>query len=294
MPWEAGGAQARLGAAPGAWLSIAGMNDPQTARVDAFTDAAFAFAATLLVIGSGGDAVDSRAMIQAVSAIPSFLIGFAIIVMFWLAHVEWRRLRGPGDWRSTFFTLLLIFVTLVYVVPLRGMATSFAAYLRGVPDAFAGRLGTLFAIYGLGFSAMSIITAMLFRDALRNPALSLGERRTALGQVWIWSILAWTGAASMILSMLPPLRLAAPWAYATLPVTVGLFAWFWDWEGRGPAPAASVGDSGSGAGDAARQPVLAPDDVQPAADDQRGPGPGGQAGQGVERDISEQSRPQQP
>ncbi len=247
------------------------MTDPSTARIDAFTDAAFAFAVVLLVVGSGGGAIDGRALWQLVSAVPPFLIGFAIIVTYWLAHVEWRRLRGPGDWRSTFLTLLLIFVTLVYVLPLRAVATSFAGHLRGQPNSFAGGIGALFALYGLGFSAMAIITALLFRDALRNAALSLADRRAALGQVWIWSILAWTGALSMILALMPLTRFAAPWLYATLPVTIGLFAWMWDWAGT----PASVGDGGGAAGDAARQPVLAPDDVQPAADDEGRARPGG-------------------
>ncbi len=237
------------------------MPTPSTARIDAFTDAAFAFSVTLLVVGVGGGTVDGDMLVRAVSAVPSFMIGFAIIVMFWLAHVEWRSLRGNGDWRSTLLTLLLVFVTLVYVVPLRAMAASFAGYMRGDPGAYAGGIGTLFAIYGLGFSAMSVLTAMLFRDALRNPDLADAQRKGALGQVWIWSILAWSGAISMILALIPATRLAAPWVYATLPVTIGLFAWMWDWE--------SVGDGGRAPGDAARKTVLAPDDVQPAADDDR-------------------------
>lgn len=208
------------------------MADPSAARLDAFTDAAFAFAVTLLVVGSGGQPVDGDLLGQVVASIPSFAIGFAIIAMFWLAHVSWRRLRGSGDWRSLVLTLLLVFVTLVYVVPLRGMAASLASYIRGTASAGAAEIGTLFLIYGIGFTAMALVTALLYRDALRNSALSPADRRSALGQVWIWAILAWTGLLSTLCAMFAPTRLLAPWLYATLPVSVGLFAWRWEWEGR--------------------------------------------------------------
>jgi uncharacterized membrane protein len=243
------------------------MSHATTARVDAFTDSAFAFSVTLLVVGAGGTQVDGAVLVGAITAIPSFLIGFAIIVMFWLAHLNWRSLRGDGDWRSTLLTLVLIFVMLIYVVPLRAMAASFAGFLGGRPQGFSGGIGSLFAIYGLGFSAMSGITALLFRDALRRPTLDAEERRRALGQTWIWMINAATGAVSAILAVLPPTRLIAPFAYMTLPLTVGLFAWGWDWDG-------SVGHGGRGAGDAAGEPVLAPDDVEPARDDDRRADPG--------------------
>lgn len=239
------------------------VTDPTTARIDAFTDAAFAFAVTLLVVGAGsGQQVDGVVLSQVVASIPSFAIGFAIIAMFWLAHVGWRKLRGPGDWRSLALTLLLVFVTLVYVVPLRGMAAALAAYISGSDSEPRTSIGTLFTIYGFGFTAMSVIAALLYRDALRNPALDAAQRQSALGQVWIWAILAWTGTLSTLLAIIPTTAFLAPWLYATLPVSIGSFVWWWDWED-------SVDDGGGGAGDAAGEAVLAPDDVQPAGDDQR-------------------------
>ena len=232
------------------------MADAGTGRIDNFTDAAFAFAVTLLVVGAGGGQVTSDLLSQTVASIPSFAIGFAIIAMFWVAHVRWRGLRGAGDWRSLLLTLLLVFVTLIYVVPLRGMAASFADYLRGTSTGAPPDIAMLFVIYGIGFVTMAILTALLYRDVLRRTDLAMAERRSALGQVWIWSILAWTGLVSTILALFPATWGLAPWAYATLPATVGVFAARWDWTG-------SVADGRSGAGDTAREAMLAPDDVQP-------------------------------
>lgn len=199
-------------------------------RVDSFTDAAFAFAVSLMVVGAGGSAADSATLESAVAAIPSFAIGFAIITLFWFSHLRWRVLRGVGDARSLLLTLLLIFMVLVYIVPLRAMAVSFAAFLGGQGDAYRGSLAQLFTVYGMGFTAMSVITVFLFRDALRNPELTPDKRREAAGQSWIWAILAVTGTLSAILAMIPGVGIFAPFLYATLPVTIGLFAWRWKWE----------------------------------------------------------------
>lgn len=200
-------------------------------RLDNFTDAAFAFAVTLMVVGAGGSAADGATLESAVAAIPSFAIGFAIITLFWFSHVQWRGLRGTGDARSLLLTLLLIFMVLVYIVPLRAMSVAFAAFLVGDHDAYRGALGHLFTIYGFGFTAMSAVTVLLFRDALRNDALDAEKRRMVAGQSWIWTILATTGMASTILAMIPGPHLFAPFLYATLPITIGLFSWRWRWSG---------------------------------------------------------------
>jgi uncharacterized membrane protein len=201
-----------------------------TGRIDNFTDGAFAFAVTLLVVGAGGSATDSDALRSSVAAIPSFAIGFAIIALFWISHVRWRGLRGGGDTRSLILTLLLIFTALIYIVPLRAMATSFASFIAGGSRAYQGSLGELFTVYGMGFSAMSLLTALLFRDALRNPALTPEQRRAAIGQSCIWLILTATGALSTLMAAMGGVAsLFAPFLYATLPLTIGLFAWRFRW-----------------------------------------------------------------
>lgn len=242
------------------------MTERETSRTDNFTDAAFAFAVTLMVVGAGGSGVDGGTLESAVAAIPSFIIGFAIMAMFWWSHVRWRRLRGAGDWRSLLLTLLLIFTVLIYVVPLRAMATSFAAYLSGDPDGFRGSIGRLFTVYGMGFTAMSALTALLFRDALRRADLAMHERREAIGQSWIWTILAATGVVSTGFALTPALAQFAPLLYATLPFSIGIFVWRFDWAG-------TTGEA---------QPLLAPGDIEAAGDDDRGTDPGPLAGQHAE------------
>lgn len=208
-----------------------------TARLDNFTDAAFAFAVTLLVIG-GSEAPTSYAMLaDAVAEVPTFAIGFAIVAMFWFAHVRWRTYRGEGDWLSALLSVLLVFLVLIYVQPLRAMARSFATFLGGGGTPFAGDIGDLFLVYGAGFVAMAAATTALFLEARRNPALT-DELRTAVrGETAIWSILVATGLVSILLALFEPTENLSPLAYATLPLTIGLFVWRYDWEGKPEAAA---------------------------------------------------------
>lgn len=200
------------------------------ARLDAFTDAAFAFAVSLMVVGAGGGTLDYAALQTVLRSIPSFAIGFAIIAMFWFAHVRWRTYRGEGDWRSTLLTIVLIFTVLVYIHPLRAMASSFASFLSGQRDAFGGHLAEMFAVYGFGFAIMAGLTAALYHDAQRNPALSAETRHNVRGESWIWMILLATGLVSTAMTFIRPLANYAPFAYATLPLSNMLFDRLWKWR----------------------------------------------------------------
>ena len=202
-----------------------------TGRLDNFTDAAFAFAVTLLVIG-GTAAPTSYAMLAAaVAEVPAFAIGFATILMFWFAHVRWRRFRGDGDWLSSMLTVLLIFLVLVYVQPLQAMARSFSTFLGGGGTPFRGDVGDLFFIYGAGFVAMAATTAALFFEARRNAALDRAHRAAVRGESFIWLILTVTGLVSIVMTRFEALEDFAPLAYSTLPVSIGLFVWRYRWEG---------------------------------------------------------------
>ncbi len=202
-----------------------------TSRLDNFTDAAFAFAVTLLVIG-GSEAPTSVAMLNAALAeVPAFAIGFAIIAMFWFAHVRWRHFRGEGDWLSAMLTVLLVFLVLIYIQPLRAMARSLSSFLGGSGTPFSGDVGELFLIYGAGFVAMALTTAGLFAEALRNRGLGLVERQAVGGELLIWLILVTTGIVSILLSLFEATEEVAPLVYATLPFTIGMFVWRFDWDG---------------------------------------------------------------
>ncbi|QDP20179.1 TMEM175 family protein [Sphingomonas xanthus] len=199
-----------------------------TERLDNFTDAAFAFAISLLVIGGARAPDNFDALVGALGDIPAFAFGFAVMAMFWLGHVRWRKARGEGDGLSLFLTLLLVFLTLVYVQPLRGMAAATGLWFTGQGQGFGGSLSGLFAVYGTGFVAMSLVMAGLWADTLRESGLTHAERCNSRGERGIWLIMAATGALSIIVSM-TRFGLFAAMLYATLPMTIFWYTARHDW-----------------------------------------------------------------
>lgn len=199
-------------------------------RLDAFTDAAFAFAVTLLIIGGTSAPSTLDELFGALGDIPAFAFGFAMIVLFWFAHVRWRVIRGAYDSLSIWLTLGLIFLTLIYVQPLRAMAQALGDWMLGHGGDFKGNPASLFAVYGTGFVAMASIVAALFSDALRNHTLSVADRLQCRGERWIWVILAVTGLISIIISRTRFGDYAAM-VYMIIPVVVTIFVRFYNWKG---------------------------------------------------------------
>jgi uncharacterized membrane protein len=194
-------------------------------RLDNFTDAAFAFAVTLLVIGGSEAPADYAVLSAALAEVPAFAIGFALIAMFWFAHLRWRHYRGEGGWLSMLLTVLLIFLVLIYVQPLRAMARSFSSFLGGSGAPFQGAVGDLFFVYGLGFVAMAATTACLFFEAQRSHTIAAEMRRSARGEAYVFLILAATGIVSIFMTRFAAIANFSPLPYATLPISVGLFNW---------------------------------------------------------------------
>ncbi len=166
-------------------------------RLDAFVDAAFAFAVSLLII-SGGQALGSfDDLLKALLRIPAFLAGFALIVLFWLAHRNWSALQPPRDGATTLLSLAIVFVVLVFVFPLRLLLESAAHFMSGglLPGgeliASLEQLGWTYVVYGLGFGVLSGLFAMLFHRA-RKDAQPGHDARLARD----WAI-TWAFAPSM-------------------------------------------------------------------------------------------------
>ncbi|MGB5165047.1 MAG: TMEM175 family protein [Woeseiaceae bacterium] len=142
-------------------------------RLETFADAAFAFAVTLLVVG-GGDSVPSSfaELKHALLQVPAFAACFVNIMLFWYAHHIWSRRFGLEDTRSVLLSLLLIFVVLIYVYPLKATFSGAIAFFSGgyFESYFALQtlddLRTLFVVFGSGYVLLSAIIALLNRHAL--------------------------------------------------------------------------------------------------------------------------------
>lgn len=189
--------------------------DPATDRLDNFVDAAFAFALTLLVIGDGSGQPSYADLMAALYQVPGFVASFALIGLFWFAHVQWRRAGGGNDWLSIMLSLGLVLTVMVYVYPMRLMVTTLVNFISG--NGVRGlSLRGLFTVYGVGFAAMAGLTGGLFARAGRTGRLHAGHDNAAL----VWFVMAATGVASVLLAQFSPTLLIAPWTYALLPLTI--------------------------------------------------------------------------
>lgn len=184
-------------------------------RLDAFVDAAFAFAVSLLIIAGGNPLASFDDLMLALLRIPAFLAGFALIILFWLAHRTWGALEPRRDARATLISLAIVFMVLVFVFPLRVLIESAAHFIsRGaLPGEGLIRtleqLGWTYFIYGLGFSILSLLFALLFRGAVTSVAPERREATKDWAATWLLSCV--TGILSGLVA-LSPLLAAAPYA----------------------------------------------------------------------------------
>lgn len=145
----------------------------QPTRIDAFVDAAFAFAVTLLIVSVGHVPSTVPDLIQAMRGVPAFSASFLLLARFWLSHRHWSRCYGLEDGPSVRLSLALVFVVLIYVYPLRMVANMTLAVLSGgalaeqsIEIHTIADLTSLYVVFAAGYGAVVIIFTLLYRHAL--------------------------------------------------------------------------------------------------------------------------------
>lgn len=199
-------------------------------RLETFVDAAFAFAITLLIVSVGDVPRNYAELVLALKAAPAFLASFTLIMLFWVGHRTWSRRFGLEDTVTTLLSLGFVFLMLVWVFPLRLMASALLSWITGgfLPSEFylkgVSELPGLFVIYGVGMALLSGCLALLHVRAKAVPDLHLDavERTRTNEEIFGWMAMAITGVVSALFAWLAPPRLGvwAGFAYTTLCVSM--------------------------------------------------------------------------
>lgn len=179
-------------------------------RIEVFSDAAFAFAVTMLVISLSSIPRDFPELILAIKGIPSFAAGFAVMMVIWVTHRRWSQRFGLDDGISTFLTLSLVFVVLVYVYPLKlVMDLMFYGFSRTwFPSQFqvtsSPEVAGLIAFYSAGWSLVAAIQLGLYHRAMAKAGelgLNPLEKLLVKKEQLVWLVQAIAGLLATVFAV---------------------------------------------------------------------------------------------
>jgi uncharacterized membrane protein len=151
-------------------------------RLEAFTDAVFALAVTLLIVSLEVPKTFAQLALT-MKGFLAFAVCFALLAHLWHLHYIYSRRYGLQTAYSVFLNSALLFVVLFYVYPLKFLFTLSLGGLSG--SATSRELGTmieirqvpgLMSIFGLGFAAVFAVFTLLYGYAYsKRRELELNE-----------------------------------------------------------------------------------------------------------------------
>ncbi|CAN5150577.1 hypothetical protein BH11PSE14_BH11PSE14_18730 [soil metagenome] len=193
----------------------------EVTRMEAFVDAAFAFALTMLVISVDSIPDSMPKLLEALKGTPAFAASFAQIAGFWYQHMTWSRRYGLDDRPSIVLSLVLVFLVMVYIYPLKAVFATFFGWIThgALPYGFEIHsihdLSMMFVVYGLVFGTMGSVIALLYLQAWRQRvalALSLDEQVLTAQHVAHALMQPAVALVSITLALSLPLQ-SSPWMY---------------------------------------------------------------------------------
>ncbi len=211
----------------------------EVTRLEAFSDAAFGFVVTLLVVSLEVPNTFDELM-DKMSGFIAFAICFGLLVHFWFKHYHFFRRYGLQDVTTIVLNAALLFVLLLYVYPLKFLFLAFVGSILGFgpKSTMAGmssmtpdQLRMLFTLYGLGFFVVYALFGVLYLHAYRvreSLKLTRIERFDTVAAIVDNLGVALVGLASVAASRVLPAQMVGLAGF--LYILVGPIAGFLGWR----------------------------------------------------------------
>ena len=166
----------------------------EVSRIEGFSDAVFAFAVTLLVVSLEVPNTFDE-LISTMRGFFAFAICFWLLLAVWFEHYKFFRRYGTSDYYTMRLSVVLLFIVLFYVYPLKFLFVLVVDQLLGydttvgsstsavVEEIEPGQWPLLMVIFGAGFVAVQLVFALLYlrayvlRDALGLDAYERSKTR---------------------------------------------------------------------------------------------------------------------
>jgi uncharacterized membrane protein len=137
-------------------------------RLEAFSDAVFAFALTLAVIAlEVPETFD--ALLHLMKGFFGFAICFLLVVLIWHEQYVFFRRFGLQDTRTHVYNLALLFMVILLVYPLKFLFYSFVeGFNYGHRFSSINQVCQLMIIYGVAYFIIYVLFLLMYLHALRK------------------------------------------------------------------------------------------------------------------------------
>ena len=134
-------------------------------RIEAFSDAVFAFAVTLLIVALEVPESYEQLMHTMMFFVP-FAVCFVILMLIWFAQNLFFRRYGLHDTYTVVLNGILLFLVLFFVYPLKFL---FARLMTLNAENLTGyQAQHLFYVYSGGFVAIYVMFVLMYHNVLRH------------------------------------------------------------------------------------------------------------------------------